>query len=98
MSVRPAAELLAQHAMHTRTLVDLLIARGQTQQAAVMARATTIEALSSQGVAITTAREHAIANAARFESEVADLTGQIDATRAQLKHLELVLDHQGDAT
>lgn len=82
---------LARHADLSQELSGLLIERGQVQSAAISARATTIEHHQSQGVPITTARELAIAAAAKWEADVADLTGQIDSLRVQLRHIELTI-------
>ncbi len=82
---------LTRHAELSSRLAGLLIERGQVSSAAIKARATTIEAHQSQGVPITTARELAIAAAAKWEADAADLTGQIDALRAELRHLELTM-------
>lgn len=86
------AQALDEHGRLTGELADLLVARGQTSSMAVTVRAQTFESMQSQGVAITAAREAAISSTARWDAEVADLTGRIDALRAKLRHLELILE------
>lgn len=83
---------LDEHARLTDEIADLFIARGQTSSMAVTVRAQTFESMQSQGVAITAAREAAQSSTARWDAEVADLTGRIEALRARLRHLELVLE------
>lgn len=87
------AAILATHGELTERLAGLLVSRGQTNAAAVNIRAQAFESMQSQGIAITAAREAATSAAARFEAEAADLTGQIEALRAQLHHLDQLLTH-----
>lgn len=81
--------MLAEHEQLTDKLIELLrehaFARGQLLEQ----RAEMFHRLSGAGHNITMIREAVAHNTATGESELIQLQGEIDATRARLHHIEL---------
>jgi len=87
------AELVAAHWNASTELADLLEARGQTSQQAIISRSQAYRSAASTGISATAARDLASDAAAQFDQETANLTGQIDALRAILNHLEFAMKY-----
>jgi hypothetical protein len=90
MSLLP---LIDQHGLLTEDLAGLLQEKASVDAAIITTRAATFTDLLYQGQAITTIKEQVSASVAHFASESVKLSGQIEALRVQLHHLDQRLQY-----